>query len=242
MAASVDPHQSLPELDLRVLARWRERDVAGEAERRRAGAPARVVWERPAAAVGPGRLEDVPGLVLADVFARYATMRGWDVERRGARDLHGLAVELDVERRLGLPCAAQAARDGVGELTARCRAAALAAAAERDALSGASGCRPRPPARPSSRATSSRCGGRSRRSPTRDCCTGPSRPSRTARAAPPRCAPARSRTAPSSRPPRTCASGSPATGARCRPATSSRSGPPRRGRSWRTPPSPSIPS
>ncbi len=135
MATPVDPQQSLPDLDLRVLARWRERDVAREAERRRAGAPARVVWERPAAAVGPGPLEDVPGLVLADVFARYATMRGWAVERRGARDLHGLDVELDVERRFGLPCAAQAARDGVGELTARCRAAALAAAAERDALS-----------------------------------------------------------------------------------------------------------
>jgi isoleucyl-tRNA synthetase len=135
MASPVDPQQSLPELDVRVLARWRERDIAGEALRRRAGAPSRVIWERPAAAVGPGLLDDVPARVLADVFARYALMRGWEVERRGARDCHGLAVELEVERRVGLSCAAQIERDGIGELDARCRAVALAAAAERDALS-----------------------------------------------------------------------------------------------------------
>jgi isoleucyl-tRNA synthetase len=129
-----DPQRSFPELDLRVLARWRERDVAREALRHRAGAPARVIWEQPAAAVGPGVLDDVPARVLADVFARFAVMRGWDVERRAVRECHGLAVELEVEARVGLSCAAQIERDGIGELNARCRAAALAAAADRDAL------------------------------------------------------------------------------------------------------------
>ncbi|MEY2440718.1 MAG: isoleucyl-tRNA synthetase [bacterium] len=135
MATPADPQQSLAELDLRVLARWCERDVAREALRRRAGAPARVIWERPAAAVGSGLLDDVPARVLADVFARYSTMRGWDVERRAVRECHGLAVELEVERRLGLSCAALIERDGIGELDARCRAVALESAAERDALS-----------------------------------------------------------------------------------------------------------
>ncbi|MDX6621097.1 MAG: isoleucyl-tRNA synthetase [Gaiellales bacterium] len=135
MATPLDPQQSLPELELRVLARWRERDVAREALRRRSGAPSRVIWERPAAAVGPGLLDDVPARVLADVFARYAVMRGWDVERRAVRECHGLAVELEVERRSGLSCAELIGRDGMGELDARCRAVALASAAERDALS-----------------------------------------------------------------------------------------------------------
>ena len=55
------------------VGRWRARDVAGESLRRRAGAPSRVIWES----------GGIPERVLADVFARYATMRGWEVERDG---------------------------------------------------------------------------------------------------------------------------------------------------------------
>ena len=131
MKASADP-PSRAELELRVLARWRELDVAGETRRRRAGAPIRVIWEPAGAAADPDVL---PARVLADAFARYATMRGWDVERRNARDCHAPGIELAVTRELGLDSKAQIERHGIGDLNARCRASALARAGQCDALS-----------------------------------------------------------------------------------------------------------
>ncbi len=131
MAGLVDP---VSELEQRVLERWRARDVAGEARRRRDGAPARVVWERPAGACTSPAAE-LGSRILADVFARYATMRGWQVERRGVRDCHDPAVELAVERGLGSTSAAHVRRHGMADLTARCRAAALESGAALDELS-----------------------------------------------------------------------------------------------------------
>ena len=132
MSPSADP-RSRAELELTVLARWRELDVAGETRRRRAGAPVRVIWE-PAGAAGPADPDLLPARVLADAFARYATMRGWDVERRNARDCHAPGIELAVADELGLDCKAQIERHGIGDLNARCRASALARAAQSDAL------------------------------------------------------------------------------------------------------------
>jgi isoleucyl-tRNA synthetase len=131
MAGLRDPTS---ELEQRVLARWRGRDVAGEARRRREGAPVRAVWERPAGACTSPAAE-LGSRILADVFARYATMRGWQVDRRGVRDCHDPAVELAVERGLATTSAAHVRRHGMADLTARCRAAALESAAALDALS-----------------------------------------------------------------------------------------------------------
>ncbi len=126
--------EALPELERCVLERWRERDVAGEARRRREGAPVRVIWERPAAACTDPAGE-LGARILADVFARYATMRGWQVDRRGARDCHDPAVEFAVERDLGMASAAHVRRHGDTGLAARCRAAAVASADALDDLS-----------------------------------------------------------------------------------------------------------
>ncbi len=132
MKASADPRSHV-DLELDVLARWRELDIAGETRRRRTGAPIRVIWE-PAGAAGPADPDILPARVLADAFARYATMRGWDVERRNARDCHAPGIELAVARELGLDSKAHVECHGIGDLNARCRASALARAAQRDAL------------------------------------------------------------------------------------------------------------
>ena len=120
MSGSQDPHAVL---ERRVLDRWRERDIAGEVRRRRDGAAVRIIWERPAAACTPPEGE-LGARILADVFARYATMRGWQVDRRGVRECHDPAVELSVERDLASTSSAHAERHGAADLSARCRAAA----------------------------------------------------------------------------------------------------------------------
>ena len=131
MAGSEDPPA---DLEQRVLARWRERDLAGETGRRREGAPVRVIWERPAAACARSE-DELAARILADVFARYATMRGWQVDRRGARDCHDPAVEVAAERDLAGASTPGSGCHGVADLAARCRAAAVESADALDALS-----------------------------------------------------------------------------------------------------------
>ena len=99
----VNPRASFPELEERVLERWRERDVFAESLRRRAGAPAWGFYEGPPTANGPPGTTTSSARVFKDIFPRYKTMCGFYVERKGGWDCHGLPVELALEAELGLP-------------------------------------------------------------------------------------------------------------------------------------------
>ena len=98
----VDPAPSFPQLEERVLERWRERDVFHESIRRREGAPRFVFYEGPPTANGRPGSHHVLSRVFKDVFPRYKTMRGHYVPRKAGWDCHGLPVELEVEKELGL--------------------------------------------------------------------------------------------------------------------------------------------
>ena len=119
----VDPQQDFPSLEEAVLARWRERDVFHESQRRRAGAPRYVFYEGPPTANGRPGSHHVLSRVFKDIFPRYQTMQGKLVERRGGWDTHGLPVELAVEQQLGIgqqpgmvpQLPAQAGRSGMNQ-------------------------------------------------------------------------------------------------------------------------------
>ncbi len=117
----VDPRVSFPELEQRVLARWRERDVFAESIRRRRGAPPWGFYEGPPTANGPPAAHHVLARVFKDVFPRYKTMRGFYVERKGGWDCHGLPVELAVEEELGFTSKEDIERFGIAQFNARCR-------------------------------------------------------------------------------------------------------------------------
>ncbi|MBV9472950.1 MAG: isoleucine--tRNA ligase, partial [Solirubrobacterales bacterium] len=117
----VDPRASFPELEQRVLARWRERDVFAESVRRRRGAPAWGFYEGPPTANGAPGSHHVLSRVFKDIFPRYKTMRGFYVERKGGWDCHGLPVELAVEQELGMTSKEDIERFGIAEFNARCR-------------------------------------------------------------------------------------------------------------------------
>jgi isoleucyl-tRNA synthetase len=117
----VDPQVSFPELEERVLERWRERDVFAESIRRRRGAPAWGFYEGPPTANGPPASHHVLARVFKDIFPRYKTMRGFYVERKGGWDCHGLPVELAVEGELGFKSKDDIERYGIAEFNARCR-------------------------------------------------------------------------------------------------------------------------
>ncbi len=117
----VDPQQSFPELEQRVLERWRERDVFHESVRRREGAPPFVFYEGPPTANGRPGSHHVLARVFKDVFPRYRTMRGHLVHRKAGWDCHGLPVELEVERELGITSKEDIERYGIAEFNERCR-------------------------------------------------------------------------------------------------------------------------
>ncbi len=121
----VDPAQSFPELEQRVLERWRERDVFHESMRRREGSPPFVFYEGPPTANGRPGVHHVLSRVFKDVFPRFKTMRGHFVPRKGGWDCHGLPVELEVEKELGFQSKDDIERYGVAEFNAKCRESVL---------------------------------------------------------------------------------------------------------------------
>jgi isoleucyl-tRNA synthetase len=91
-----------PELESEVLALWRERRVfARTLERTRGGEPF-VFFEGPPTANNTPHVGHVLTRVVKDLFPRFQTMRGKHVARKAGWDTHGLAVEIEVEKRLGI--------------------------------------------------------------------------------------------------------------------------------------------
>ena len=117
----VDREPAFPALELNVLERWRERDIFHESIRRREGAPGYVFYEGPPTANGRPGSHHVLARVFKDVFPRYKTMRGHQVHRKAGWDTHGLPVELEVERELGMQSKEDIENYGVAEFNERCR-------------------------------------------------------------------------------------------------------------------------
>jgi isoleucyl-tRNA synthetase len=117
----VDPKQSFPELEERVLARWREGDVFHRSLKEREGAEVWSFYEGPPTANGRPGSHHVLSRVFKDIYPRYKTMRGFRVPRKAGWDCHGLPVELEVEKELGLSSKQEIEEYGIAEFNRRCR-------------------------------------------------------------------------------------------------------------------------
>ncbi len=117
----VDPKQSFPELEERILERWRDRDVFHRSVAQREGAEVWSFYEGPPTANGRPGSHHVLSRVFKDIYPRYRTMRGYRVPRKGGWDCHGLPVELEVEKELGITSKAEIEAYGIAEFNQRCR-------------------------------------------------------------------------------------------------------------------------
>jgi isoleucyl-tRNA synthetase len=117
----VDPKQRFPELEERVLERWHERDVFHRSLAQRETAPVWSFYEGPPTANGRPGSHHVLSRVFKDIYPRYKTMRGYRVPRKAGWDCHGLPVELEIERELGLSTKADIEVYGIEKFNARCR-------------------------------------------------------------------------------------------------------------------------
>ncbi len=112
---------SFPELEQRIQRLWDAEDPFEAALRQRAQAPAFTFYEGPPTANGRPGVHHVLARAFKDGFLRYQQMLGRRVERRAGWDTHGLPVELEVERRLGLHSKAEIERHGVAAFNRLCR-------------------------------------------------------------------------------------------------------------------------
>ena len=105
-----------------MLARWRERRRRRRgAHGSRKGAEPWIFYEGPPTANGRPGLHHVWARVFKDLYPRFQTMRGHDVPRKGGWDCHGLPVELEVEKELGLATKHEIEAYGIDEFNQRCR-------------------------------------------------------------------------------------------------------------------------
>ncbi len=104
------------------LERWARHDVFARSVALRHGAEPWVFYEGPPTANGRPGLHHVWARVYKDLLCRYRTMRGFAVPRRAGWDTHGLPVEVEVEKQLGLVAKQQIeAEVGIAEFTRLCR-------------------------------------------------------------------------------------------------------------------------
>ena len=117
----VDPKQSFPELEEKVLARWRESDLFRRSLDNRAEAEVWSFYEGPPTANGKPGSHHVLSRVFKDIYPRYKTMAGYRVPRKAGWDCHGLPVELEVEKQLGITSKQEVEEYGIDKFNQRCR-------------------------------------------------------------------------------------------------------------------------
>jgi isoleucyl-tRNA synthetase len=104
-----------------VLALWRQEDLLARTLEARAGAPPFVFYEGPPTANGRPGIHHVLARTLKDAVCRYWTMVGYRVERKAGWDTHGLPVELEVEKQLGISGKPEIEKYGIAAFNAKCR-------------------------------------------------------------------------------------------------------------------------
>jgi isoleucyl-tRNA synthetase len=105
-----------------LLAEWRRRRVFEQTLERTKDAPRYVFYEGPPTANGMPHFGHLMPRVYKDLFPRYKTMQGFYVLRRGGWDTHGLPVELEVEKEIGVNSKPEIEAYGVERFVEKCKA------------------------------------------------------------------------------------------------------------------------
>jgi len=121
MFDSVDPKMSLPELEQKVLELWRREKTFEQVQAARANGEPFVFFEGPPTANAAPGFHHVEARAFKDVIPRFQTMLGKRVDRKAGWDTHGLPVELQVEKKLGLKNKKEIEAYGIAKFNAECK-------------------------------------------------------------------------------------------------------------------------
>jgi len=110
-----------PSLEAEVLAFWKKEEIFQRSISSRQGASPFTFYEGPPTANGRPGIHHVISRTIKDLVCRYKTMRGYQVHRKAGWDTHGLPVEIEVEKELGIRTKDEIVRFGVAAFNQRCR-------------------------------------------------------------------------------------------------------------------------
>ncbi len=112
---------SFPKLEEDVLQFWKEQDTFRKSVSQREGSPQFTFYEGPPTANGVPGIHHVLARIFKDIIPRYKTMQGFQVPRKGGWDTHGLPVELEVERELGISSKLEIEAYGIERFNQMCK-------------------------------------------------------------------------------------------------------------------------
>jgi isoleucyl-tRNA synthetase len=104
-----------------VLAFWKQEKIFEKSVTNREGKPEFTFYEGPPSANGTPGIHHVMGRTVKDLFCRYKTLKGFQVKRKGGWDTHGLPVELQVEKQLGITKDDIGKKISIEEYNKKCR-------------------------------------------------------------------------------------------------------------------------
>jgi len=104
-----------------VLAYWKRNNIFAKSVETRAGHRPFVFYEGPPSANGAPGIHHVMARAVKDIFCRYKTLKGFQVNRKGGWDTHGLPIELQVEKELGITKEDIGKKISIEEYNAYCR-------------------------------------------------------------------------------------------------------------------------
>lgn len=117
----IDPKQPVNDLETSILQYWRDHDTANQSVSIREGKPKFIFFEGPPTANGKPGIHHVLARTLKDIVCRYKTMQGYQVHRKAGWDTHGLPVEIEVEKKLGLHNKQDIEKYGIEAFNKQCR-------------------------------------------------------------------------------------------------------------------------
>ncbi len=127
MARKFPEHKqlNLPNIGEEILQYWKENQIFEKSISSRQGKPAFTFYEGPPSANGMPGIHHVMGRAIKDIFCRFKTLQGFQVERKAGWDTHGLPVELGVEKELGITKEDIGKSISVEEYNAACKKAVM---------------------------------------------------------------------------------------------------------------------
>lgn len=125
---------NLPGISDSVLKYWSENQTFDKSITTREGKPAFTFFEGPPSANGTPGIHHVMARTIKDVFCRFKTLEGYQVKRKGGWDTHGLPVELQVEKELGITKEDIGTKISVEDYNQKCRETVMRYKAQWDDL------------------------------------------------------------------------------------------------------------
>ncbi|MGB2877962.1 MAG: isoleucine--tRNA ligase [Dehalococcoidales bacterium] len=134
MFRPVSSQFNLPQIEEKLLHWWKQNKIFERSVENRKGGPRFTLYEGPPTANGSPGIHHVLSRIFKDIIPRHRAMKGYYTPRIGGWDTHGLPVELEVERELGLSSKTQIEEYGIDKFNARCRESVFRYLKDWDAL------------------------------------------------------------------------------------------------------------